>query len=108
MIAPAETLTQSLIDFVTANPGCSRAEIIEGIGYEGPPLTISNMLGRLKRESALRSAGPSPKLNRWFPITNTGDAAYNQIAQDLLEELKGVHHSAQQAYLAKRLEEIFA
>lgn len=97
-----------MIDFVTEHPGCSRAEIIAGIGFEGPAIQISTMLAQLRRRNALRSEGPSPKLNRWFPITNTDDKVYNQIAHDLLEELKKIHHTAQQGYLAKRLEEIFA
>jgi hypothetical protein len=101
------TLTHEIVEYVRANPGVSRADIIEGISFDGPPLQISNMLGRLKRENALRSEGPYPKLNRWFPIETTNNQMYHQIAHDLLNEIENVHHEVRQGYLATRLEELF-
>lgn len=103
-----DTLTSRIVEYVRAHPGCSRAQIIDGIGFTGPPLQISNMLARLKRENALRSAGPYPKLNRWYPIDGSADPQYMVIAHDLLEELKNVHHEGRQIYLASRLEDLFA
>ena len=101
-----DTFTQSLIDYVTANPGVSRAQIIEGTGFDGDPLYVSTMLGRLKRTNALRSEGPYPKLNRWYPVETTDDEKYQEMARTLLEELKSVHHATRQDYLANRLKEI--
>lgn len=101
------SLTEQIVTYVRNHPGASRADIIKGIGFTGPSLQITTMLGRLKREHALRSEGPYPKLNRWFPIKTTDNQKYQEIASDILAELKDVHHTAQQDYLARRLQEIF-
>jgi len=104
---PNITLTQQIIEYVRAHPGSSRADIIDGISFEGPPLQISTMLGRLKREGALRSEGPYPKLNRWFPIEISASEKYQKIAHEILDELKSIRREFQQEHLARRLEELF-
>jgi hypothetical protein len=101
------SLTQQIAEYVRANPGALRADIIAGIGFEGPPIQITSMLGRLKRGRVLRSEGPYPKVNRWYPNEITSEQKYQQIASDLLSELKDVHGEMREVYLAKRLEEIF-
>lgn len=102
-----DTLTSRIIEYVRAHPGCSRSQIIDGIDFTGPPLQISNMLSRLRRQTTLRSEGPYPKLNRWYPIDGSTDPQYMAIAHDLLEELKDVNRGGRQAYLARRLEDLF-
>lgn len=102
------TLTSRIVEYVRANPGCSRAQIIDGIAFEGPPLQITTMLGRLKRERVLRSEGPYPKLKRWHPVEWAKDPKYMAIASDILAELKDVNHEVRQEYLAMRLEELFS
>jgi hypothetical protein len=100
-----DSLTQRIIDYVIANPGCSRAQLIEGIGFEGPSLQITSMVGRLKRQKVLRAEGPYPKLHRWYPV-ESADPKYHEMAREILDELPNVHRAGREAYLAKRLQEI--
>lgn len=105
MAYATHTLTQSIIDYVTANPGCSRAQVIEGIGFEGDPLQISTMFGRLKRQKVLRAEGPYPKLIRWFRV-EAADEKYKALARDILADMRKVHPAGREDYLAKRLQEL--
>lgn len=99
------TLTQTIIDYIRNHPDVKRSEIIEGIGYEGSPVVVSNCLSRLQREQVLKSNG-GRKHCRWEVIDDKTLPMFLEMAEDILHELKYMHPSVRVVHLAQRLEDL--
>lgn len=100
------TLVQEIVDYVRNNPGVKRSQIIEGIGYEGPPMTITNTLSRLRKRQVLQHRGGPPQHRQWDVVDNKTIPVFLEMAEDILEELKEMHSSVRAVHLAQRLEEL--
>jgi hypothetical protein len=103
----SDSLTRKVVEFVHDNPGVTRANVLEALPDETKARTVSSIFNYLARTGAIENRGRSGLAARWFPITITVGKMYRDIARTLLAELKTVHHSQREDYLAKRLQEIF-
>lgn len=101
-----DTLINRVIEYVRSNPGAKRSQIIAGIGYEGPPMTISNTLARLRKEQVLEHRGGPPKHRQWDVISNETMPMFLEMANDILEELAEMHPSVRAVHLAQRLQDL--
>lgn len=99
------TLTQAIVEYIRSHPGSKRYEIIEGIGYEGPPLFISAHLTRLRKQHVLQNSGGT-KNCRWNVVDDKALPMFFAMAEDILQELKELHSSVRVMYLAQRLEDL--
>jgi hypothetical protein len=102
------TLTQAIIDYISGHPGATRAEIVEGIGYNGSPLTISNVLARLRRTQVVEHRGGPSGDRLWNIVDNKALPVFLKMAENILQELAEIHPSVRVAYLAQRLEDLLA
>lgn len=100
------TLTQDIIEHVRKNPGAKRSQIIEGIGYQGSPMTISNTLVRLQHQRVLMHRGGPPKTRQWDVIDTKPIPVFLELAENILAELRVMHPSVRAARLAQRLEDL--
>lgn len=102
-------VTQQILEFVNANPGATRQDVLEGVS-EANPNTVGNLLAHLQRQGAIENRGGS--VNRWnpakwYPTSDIpADDPYRILAQELLSELKNVHHANREVYLASRLRDL--
>jgi hypothetical protein len=103
----SNALTQKVAEFVRNNPGATRPNVLKVLPEGTKPHTVSGILGHLAKGGVIENRGRSGRAASWFPIDISVKAFYLKIASMLLSELKGVHHSQREVYLAKRLEEIF-
>lgn len=101
-----DTLTNRVIEYIRNNPGVKRSQIIQGISYEGPPMTISNTLARLRKEQVLQHRGGPPQHRQWDAIETKTVPMFLEMAKDILEELAEMHPSVRAEHLAQRLEDL--
>jgi hypothetical protein len=99
--------TRKLVDYIRSHPGATRAKMLEALADGTNPRTVSSALNILSRGGAIENRGRAGRAARWFSIELTVDGSFRKIARQLLSELKEVHHSQREEYLAKRLQELF-
>src|SRR5437016_5343525 len=78
---------------------------VSGLALYGAQDLTRKTVGKVQQIRENR--GGSGLAAQWFPINILVKVKYLKIAGMLLNELKDVHHSQREIYLAKRLEEIF-
>lgn len=62
-----DSLQGKVLAYIQINPGCGRADIAEGIEYEGNMGALSNVLILLRSKGHIRNEG-NKNSSRWFPI----------------------------------------
>lgn len=100
-------LTQKVASYIRDHPGATRGQMLKALNDNANPKTVSSILVHLSHGGVVENRGGSGLAARWFPINISVKVKYLKIAGMLLNELKDVHHSQREIYLAKRLEEIF-
>lgn len=103
----SNSITQKVVEYIRENPGATRPKILMVLPDGTNPHTVSSILSHLARGGAVENLGRGGRAARWYPITIVVKPKFRKIARQLLEELKKVHHSQREDYLAKRLQEIF-
>lgn len=105
-----ENITLRILKFVKANPGTTHQDIRKAMP-EIKSGTVSNMLGRLQKQGAIENRGGT--VNRWNPakwypvVDHSISDRFRGIARGLLRDLKDVHPSKREDYLAKQLQGMF-
>lgn len=102
----ANSLTRQILEYIKANPGCSRGDILKYIP-DAKPRSVSSILQHLSVKNAIKNPGGAGLAARWVAVESEPQERYLLIAEELLEELKDIHHSRKKKYLAERLEAIF-
>lgn len=103
----SNALTQKVAEYIRTNPGATRPNLLTVLPEGTKPHTVSGILGHLAKGGVVENRGRSGRAARWFAVEITVKKSYLKIARQLLSELKSVHHSQREIYLAKRLEELF-
>lgn len=103
----SNSLTRKVLESVRKNPGVSRRVLIGSLPGKPNPRSVSTALTILARGGVIENKGRSGLAASWFPVIMEVDFKFRKIAIDLLKEMKGVHHSQREEFLAKRLQEIF-
>lgn len=101
------TKIRIILEYIQAHPGAARADILTVLPADTKPGSVSCLIQRLHTTGAIENRGRGGKLARWYPVETSDKPEYHTIAEDLLEDLKTVHHAIRAEYLALRLEEIF-
>lgn len=103
----SDSLTRKVLDYVRAHPGTTRPNMLNVLPDETKPRSVSTALYQLAKGGVIENRGRAGRSARWYPIDISVKAYYRKIARTLLDELKNIHHSQREDYLAKRLQEIF-
>lgn len=103
----ADSLTRKVADYVRENPGATRPNILTVLPDGTKPHSVSSILGNLAKGGVVENRGKAGRAAMWFFKDISVKELYRKIARQLLDELKDVHHSQREVYLAKRLEELF-
>lgn len=103
----SNSATRKVVDYIRQNPGATRPSMLSVLPDGTSPRTVSSALNHLARGGVIENRGRAGRAARWYPIDIKIKVKYLKIAGQLLNELKDVHHSQREVYLAKRLEEIF-
>jgi hypothetical protein len=101
------SLTKKVLEGVRTNPGVSRRALLGLLPGKPNPRSVSTALTILARGGVIENQGRSGLAASWFPVIREVDFRFRKIAIDLLKELKSVHHSQREEFLAQRLQEIF-
>lgn len=101
------SITRKVLEYIKANPGARRRDILEGLPEGVPKGSVSRATQHLSATGAIENRGKTGCGSRWHAIDISTEEQYRAIAQDLLNELKEIHHSQRVPLLAKRLQEIF-
>lgn len=103
----SDSLTRKVLEHVRSNPGTTRPKLLMELPDFTKPHSVSSILGHLAKGGVIENRGRSGRAARWYPIEIVVNPKFRKIARDLLNELKNVHHTQREDYLAKRLQEIF-
>jgi hypothetical protein len=103
----ANSITQKVLEFVRANPGATRAQMLAVLPDGVKRRSVTSALLHLAKGEAVTNRGGSGLSARWYPIIIEVDFKFRRIARELLAELKDVHHSQREEYLALKLQELF-
>lgn len=103
----SNSLTRKVLDYVRDHPGTTRPNILTVLPENTKPHSVSSILGNLAKGGVLENRGRAGRAARWYAQEITVDKRWRKIAKMLLTELKDVHHSKREDFLAKRLQEIF-
>lgn len=99
------TLTEQIVLYLTDHPGAKRKDICISLG--GSPNTVSSLLGRLSREGIVENRGGYGPNASWYLVNISSiHPKYHNLASNILEEMKKVHHTKRVDYLARRLHEL--
>jgi hypothetical protein len=62
-------LTEGVLAYIEAHPGCLRRDIVQGLNFEYNPSYITRELCRLRRESFVVNEIPGGRKSdtRWYP-----------------------------------------
>lgn len=104
----SNSATRKIVDYIRAHPGATRPMMMSVLPDETKPHTVSSILGHLAKGGVVQNLGRSGRAARWFPVTIEVDFKYRKMAIDLLRELKNIHHTQREDYLAQRLQELFS
>jgi hypothetical protein len=103
----SNSTTRKIVEYIRANPGSTRPMMMSVLPDGTKPHTVSSILGHLSKGGVVQNLGRSGRAARWFPVQIVVDKKFRKIARQLVEELKNVHHTQREDYLALRLQEIF-
>lgn len=103
----ANSITQKVLEYVRKNPGATRAQMLGVLPDNTKRRSVTSALLHLAKGEAVVNRGGSGLAARWYPIIIEVDFKFRKIARELLTELKDVHHSQREEFLAQRLQEIF-
>lgn len=103
----SESMTRKVLEYIRDHPGTTRPNILTVLPEETKKHSVSSILGHLAKGGVIENRGRSGRAARWFFVDITVSEMFRKIARTLLAELKEVHHSQREDYLAKRLQEIF-
>lgn|SRR3954454_11095527 len=101
------SITQKVLEYVRKNPGATRAQMLAILPEATKRRSVTSALIHLSKGGAISNQGGSGLAARWYPIIIEVDFKFRKIARELLAELKHVHHSQREEFLAQRLQEIF-
>jgi hypothetical protein len=101
------SITQEVLEYIQKNPGVMRKKIVADLSLYDKPRVVSMILHRLGKLNAIENRGGRTSSAIWYPVDSTTELFYQDVAEELLSELKDIHHANRVEYLAKRLEEIF-
>ena len=100
------TIKYKIIEYIRANPHCSRNEIIAGINYTGRAGTFSTILSNLRTHRVLEHNGGNSQTCRWHVVENETIPIFLKRAEDILEELSKMHPAVRANHLAQRLQDL--
>lgn len=103
----SNSTTRKVVEYIRAHPGTTRPNILTVLPDGTKPHSVSSILVHLAKTGVVENRGRSGRAARWFPIEMVVDIKFRNIARELLSELKSIHHSQREDYLAKRLQELF-
>lgn len=103
----ANSITREILEVIKENPGCVLGDIMEALSPYANRRSVSNMMGRLQQNGAIENRGGHSFKARWYAVESKVQTYYLDIASDLLAEMKDIHHTVREEYLAERLEELF-
>lgn len=103
----SDSITRKVVDYIRANPGTTRTALLKVLPEETKSRSVSSALNHLARGGVVKNLGRSGRSARWFPIIIEVDFKYRKIARELFAEMKHIHHSQREDWLAQRLQELF-
>lgn len=101
------TITGKILEYVRANPGATRAQMLEHLPKGTKAGTVSGLTTQMAARGLIENRGANGRGARWYTTDFSVSPTYLLIAQDLLDELKEGPSTCQDIVLAQRLEEIF-
>src|SRR5436190_13715228 len=104
----SESLTRKVLDYIRAHPGTTRPLVLSVLPEGTKPHTVSSIMGHLARGGVIANRGRAGRSARWYPIIIEVDFKFRKIARELLAEMKKVHHSQREEFLAQRLQDLFS
>ena|SRR5881227_1633083 len=103
----ANSLTTKVLENVRKSPGVSRRDILAMLPNSPNPRSVSTALTILSHGGVIENRGRSGLAAKWFPVIMEVDFKFRKIARELMSEMRNVHHSQREEFLAKRLQELF-
>ena len=100
------TIKYKIIEYVRANPHCSRNEIIAGINYTGRAGAFSTVLSNLRTYRVLDHNGGNSQTCKWHVVENEVIPIFLEMAEDILDDLSTTHPSIRARHLAQRLQDL--
>ena len=110
MLSYTNSITESIVDFVKDHPGATRDEILTALPEGTKWGTVANTLSRMARGGVLENQGGSTNRwtpARWFFIARPVTDYAREQAREILADLKDLHPSVREQFLAEKLDEIF-
>ena len=104
----SNSLTRQVGDYIRKNPGSARALVLTALPEGTKPQSISSIMSHLARTGVIENRGGAGRAARWYPVVRTVGAMYRKIARDILSDMKGVHHTQREEWLAQRLQDTFS
>lgn len=103
----SNSITQKALEYIRANPGSTRSSMLSVLPEDVKRRSVTSALIHLAKGGAIENRGGSGLSARWFPITIEVNFKFRKIAIDLLKEMRQVHHTQREDWLALKLQEIF-
>lgn len=101
------SLTRKIVDYVRSHPGTTRSALLQVLPDDTKSRSVSSALNHLAQGGVVQNLGRSGRAARWYPIVISVESMYRKIAKQLLAEMKSIHHSQREDWLASRLQELF-
>lgn len=104
------SIAEEIVEYVRKHPGAQSQTIVDVFPHVRKA-TIQNTLSRMQRVGVLENRGGSG--NRWTPpaewyyITPSASEYSRELARDIYAEMKTMHSSVHEEFLAEKLDELF-
>jgi DNA-binding IclR family transcriptional regulator len=100
-----------ILQYIRNHPEGVRRREVANAFPDVPLSSVDGILARMRTQDLVYNDGIIGRQgSTWFPRTHNDDEIHSpfpEIAHDLIQELRGIHHEAHELHLAKRLQEIF-